>query len=399
MYVLALDISNGRSYCVLYHNQTCLFSDWILHNQTGFSKLLSVIRGCERVPEIVFEATGVYSRVMESFCHHQQLPYCLLNPLEARKQTDSLRVNKTDKSDAHKLAQSHYIHQRAKTQRSPSNYQQLRELSRWYQAIDHQMKFTRNQLHLYLVQSFPEHETYFSTLFSEYALKIIAQFPHPQRVQSLSRTQLKNILRKQTGKHASDARALKKAEELIQLAHHSYPAVMADSVESQLVTHWANVLLELVQLKKEVQSRLIEQAQELKEFNVYVSYPGIGELSAALLIAELGDLTRFKTAKQLNAYVGIDIHRYQSGNSGTYDRISKRGNTAARKLLYITITNMIRTQRSAPNHLVNYYYRAKEKPHAKKHKVVMIGCIDRFLKSIHYLTHHGKLYDYKLSPQ
>ena len=122
-------------------------------------------------------------------------------------------------------------------------------------------------------------------------------------------------------------------------------------------------------------------------------------MTAALLIAELGDLTRFDNPKQLNAYVGIDIQRYQSGNSGTYDRISKRGNTFARKILFNTVNNMIRAQKSGPNHIVDYYYRAKEKPRTKKHKVALIGCIDRFLKSIHHLVFLGQLYDYNLSPQ
>jgi hypothetical protein len=60
---------------------------------------------------------------------------------------------------------------------------------------------------------------------------------------------------------------------------------------------------------------------------------------------------------------------------------------------------MIRTQKAGPNHIVDYYYRAKEKPRAKKHKVALIGCMDRLLKSIHYLVLHGQLYDYELSPQ
>ncbi|MFC4774474.1 IS110 family transposase, partial [Ruoffia tabacinasalis] len=81
------------------------------------------------------------------------------------------------------------------------------------------------------------------------------------------------------------------------------------------------------------------------------------------------------------------------------DKISKRGNTFARKTLYLVITNMIHSQKSGPNHIVDYYYRAKKQPHAKKHKVVLIACMDRFLKSIHYLVLHGKLYDYDLSPK
>ena len=69
---------------------------------------------------------------------------------------------------------------------------------------------------------------------------------------------------------------------------------------------------------------MINLAQELKCYEIIQSIPGIGELTAAMLIGELGDITYFKTNKQLNAYVGIDIKRYQSGNTHCKDTINKR---------------------------------------------------------------------------
>lgn len=72
--------------------------------------------------------------------------------------------------------------------------------------------------------------------------------------------------------------------------------------------------------------------------------------------AELGDITRFDNHKQLNTFIGIDIRRFQPGESLNYDKISKCGNTSARKTLYVVITNMVRSQTSGPNHIVDYYY-------------------------------------------
>ena len=399
MDVLALDISNGRSYVVLYKDHICQFEKEVKHNQDGFTKILELIESCETTPEVVFEATGAYSRVVETFCQNNDLKYSLLNPLEARKQTDSLRVNKTDISDAHKLAQTHYVYTRRDTLPFEESYQEMRQFSRWYEINEQEIKHARNQLHVCLTLSFPEYEVYFTNISSEFALEMIRLFPHPDSIKPLSRTRMRNLILQSTSKNISKERALKKAEELISLAKQSYPAVLQQSIETRLTAHWADQLLQLILLKKQLQEELIEHAQQFKEFYIYKSFPGIGDVTAALLIAELGDITRFDTPKQLNAYVGIDIQRYQSGNSGTYDRISKRGNTLARKILFIVVSNMIRSQKAGPNHIVNYYYRAKEKPRAKKHKVAVIGCMDRFLKSIHYLVLHGQLYDYKLSPQ
>lgn len=56
----------------------------------------------------VFEATGVYSRRLQAFFEDNSYAYTRLNPLESKKQLDSLRVRKTDKIDAEKLANQSY---------------------------------------------------------------------------------------------------------------------------------------------------------------------------------------------------------------------------------------------------------------------------------------------------
>lgn len=59
--------------------------------------------------------------------------------------------------------------------------------------------------------------------------------------------------------------------------------------------------------------------------------------SAVRLMAEIGDITRFANNKQLNAYVGIDIRRFQSGKTFYKDKINKRGNKHLGKLLFLII--------------------------------------------------------------
>ncbi|WP_025479300.1 IS110 family transposase, partial [Enterococcus faecium] len=107
-YILALDVSMGHSYSVLYKDDTCLFEDEIEHTQRGFHALLEEIQHLPERPLIVFEATGIYSRPVEKFFQDHHFSYCLLNPLEAKKQMEesTLRSWKTDKSDAHRLAQT-----------------------------------------------------------------------------------------------------------------------------------------------------------------------------------------------------------------------------------------------------------------------------------------------------
>ncbi|HAR0589305.1 TPA: IS110 family transposase, partial [Enterococcus faecium] len=98
-YILALDVSMGHSYSVLYKDDTCLFEDEIEHTQRGFHALLEEIQHLPERPLIVFEATGIYSRPVEKFFQDHHFSYCLLNPLEAKKQMEenTLCSWKTDK--------------------------------------------------------------------------------------------------------------------------------------------------------------------------------------------------------------------------------------------------------------------------------------------------------------
>ncbi len=113
-------------------------------------------------------------------------------------------------------------------------------------------------------------------------------------------------------------------------------------------------------------------------------------------MGELGDISRFDNSNQLNAYVGIDIRRHHSGTYAGQDHINKRGNPIARKLLYFTIGNMIRQQHVNPNHIVEYYYRLKEKrPYPKLNKVAMVACMNKTLKCLLSMIKHHEKYHYR----
>lgn len=147
----------------------------------------------------------------------------------------------------------------------------------------------------------------------------------------------------------------------------------------------------------ELSKQIVKIAKSLKELQSFTSFPGIGEISAALLLGELGDLSRFSSSKKVNAYIEIDIRRYQSGSFLGNDHINKRGNSNARRVLYLIVINMLKQQRWGPNHIVEYYYKLKEPPYSKKHKVTMIACINKLIKCLYSLALKGTLYDYHLA--
>src|SRR5699024_10650020 len=97
--------------------------------------------------------------------------------------------------------------------------------------------------------------------------------------------------------------------------------------------------------------------------------PGIQQTTACRLIGEMGDIRRFKSNKQLNAFVGIDIARYQSGNIHYKDHINKRGNKRLRGILFFMIVSMLGTSRKESNHIVDYYYKLNQ-----NHQCELVVC-------------------------
>lgn len=197
-YVLALDVSMGKSYKVLYEDDCCLFEGEILHTRFDFDHLLQEIQQLSETPSIVFESTGIYSRVIETFYQNNHLSYCLLNPLEAKKQLDNgLRVLKTDKHDAHRLAQTHWQYERKIKQHQSTIYEDAHDLARFYQEIEAEIKRLRMYLHAALQLCFPELENLFSSRLSKLSLNLIELFPHPEYLAGFSQTQVKIILKKE----------------------------------------------------------------------------------------------------------------------------------------------------------------------------------------------------------
>ena len=88
--------------------------------------------------------------------------------------------------------------------------------------------------------------------------------------------------------------------------------------------------------------------------------PGIAETTATSIIGELGDIRRFKSANQINAFIGIDLKHYESGDFLGQEHITKRGNPYARKILYKCIHNIASASHTNPCHIADFYEKRKK---------------------------------------
>ncbi|MGS4034926.1 transposase, partial [Staphylococcus pseudintermedius] len=108
----------------------------IQNNQNGYRYLKNYIKHLDSL-FILFESTGIYSRGMKHFCEIHKIDYLEMNPLEAKFKMSSLRLWKTDKSNAHKLALLAFRMKDSKVQRHPEEiYFELRERARFHLEME-----------------------------------------------------------------------------------------------------------------------------------------------------------------------------------------------------------------------------------------------------------------------
>lgn len=391
--VFGIDVSKASSEVAILVNGEKVHGYTMPNDTIGFARLLDDLKAVHQ-PEIIFEATGVYSRRLQTFLEDNGYAYTRLNPLEAKKQLDSLRVRKTDKIDAEKLARSQFILNRKPTYVQEEVYQQLRDLSRFYQNLTEDIVRVKNRLHKVLQVTFPELENILSTPTGEQYWNLVMAFPYKEFVLCLTQSKLMDIIRQSTSKRISEKRVAYLVEKLIELAKQSYGAVKKTSPMIEEVRYYAQELLRLTERRQSVLDEMVTLAQPLPEYDILLSIPGIAETTATSLIGELGDIRRFQSANQINAFIGIDLRHYESGNFLAKEHITKRGNPYARKILFKCIHNIASASHTNPCHIADFYEKRKRQSQTASTKPHTIASIHRLIRTMYYLITHNKLYDY-----
>ena len=391
--VFGIDVSKASSEVAIVINGEKIHGYTMPNDAIGFTRLLDDLKTVQK-PEIIFEARGVYSRRLQAFLEENGYAYTQLNPLEAKKQLDSLRVRKTDKIDAETLAISQFVLNRKPTYIQEEVYQELRDLSRFYQNLTEDIVRTKNRLHKVLQVTFPEMENILSTPTREQYWNLVMTFPYKDFVLELSKDELLEGIRQSTSKRISNKRVAYLAQKLAALANQSYCAVKKNSPILEEVRYYAKELLRLSEQRQAVLEQMVELAQPLPEYEILLSIPGIAETTATSMIGELRDIRRFQSANQINAFIGIDLRHYESGNFLAKEHITKRGNPYARKILFKCIHNIAAASHTNHCHIEDFYEKRKRQSQTTSTKPHTIASIHRLIRTMYYLITHNKLYDY-----
>ncbi|MCH3922236.1 IS110 family transposase [Limosilactobacillus sp.] len=391
--VFGIDVSSKTCNVAVVVNEHLVDEAKLSLDMVGFNQLKAALDAYTD-PEVVFEATGVYSRRLERFLTDNGYQFVRLNPLQARIELTSFRYNKTDVNDAQNLAySSFYRHHRLTSPEAPV-YQNLRDLNRFYQNVTNDVVRLKNRLHKILQLTFPELEQLLSVTDGEFYWQIVVHYAHPSFVLLESEKQIITFLASVSKKKVTSVYLQRIAHRLVGLSKQAYPAVTADSPKVMELCYYAQQLIDGNQQKAALIEQMVAIAKELPEFQNLISIPGFGETTVVTLIAEFGDIRRFKSSNAMNAFVGIDFRHYESGKFVAKDTISKRGNAIARKLLYKAVLNCVIASHYHPNHIGDFYQKRKKQSSSPQTKKIAISAIHRLIRTMYHLVKNDQFYDY-----
>jgi len=300
------------------------------NDRDGFDQLLAFLSRLDGPVTVGLEATGHYWLSLYSLLAEANYDLVVLNPLQIHAfRRSGIRKRKTDRYDALWIADYIRISQQRLTATVQPALVQLRELTRFRAGLTEQIGECKQKVITILDRVFPEYETLFSSVFIQSSRQLLAEALSPQEFAELDLSELSQLLQQASrGRHGQA-----KAEEIQALARRSVGVgFLTDALRVQM----ACLLQQLDLLESQCQQLDAEIEAMLAEVPQFItSIPGVGSITGATILAEIGDVHRFDSPEKLVAYAGIDPVVYQSGQFEAKEtRMSKRGSPYLRHALW-----------------------------------------------------------------
>lgn len=387
--VAGIDVGkNFSEMAVLSPSNKCVFRIKILHNSSSsVEKAVELLNRVEKdfsvKPVVVMESTGHYHKILFTFLSKSGFAVSVINPL----QTDSIknltiRKVKNDKLDALKLALLYRFQELRTTNIPDEDLDCLRSLCRQYFNIVDEITAYKNRFVCVLDQIMLNFTDVFDDVCSSTAFAVLEKYPTPAMILKADRNTLIGIISKSSRRTTGWAAA--KYELLVSKAREFEPLSLPTPANLAMLEVNMSMIRSLSDALKRIITAIqdllaADASRDLPVLNLTIellcSIPGIGFISAATILAEIGNFSVFPKPKKLAAYFGIDPSVRQSGQfEGTQNRISKRGSRLLRRVLFIIALTNIRKKRGGIqyNPVLHDFYHKKC---ANKPKMVAVGAV------------------------
>ena len=377
MYIVGIDIGKN-------HHEASIVSPE--GKQIGHSlRFATTHKGADSLMSFIFnnignsscifgmEATGHYWYPIYSFLKARGYTIYVINPI----QSDSLRKmyirqTKNDSIDSFLIAEVIRFGQFTTTSMADENILAMRQLCRYRDSVISSRTEIKLRISTIMEQIFPEYEKQFSSLWLSTSMGILEKYLTPENIENAPIDELFEIIKDKSHNRLT----MKKAISIREAAADTFGIKIAqDAFSFQL----KQLIDRMNFLDKQIEALDCQILEYYEKFDCYLhTIPGIGMIAAATILAEIGDINRFKSSSALVAFAGIDPTVRQSGEfSSTHNHMSKRGSPYLRHAIFLAATTC-----SFHNSPLNAYY--KKKRDQGKHHLTATGAVARKLTSVIY---------------
>ena len=376
MYFIGIDISKYKHDCCIISaaDQKVVSKVTIKNNKAGFDELLTIINSLSNPEDIRigFESTAHYALNLELFLESSLLTFMEVNPvlISEYKKSKTLRRTKTDSVDCESIARWLMTVEYKPHSKGFYHAYSLKSLTRLRDRLIRQRSFYLVKITNVLDHTFPEFKPFFNERLSKTALYLLENYGSAEkmaRMNSVSYEKLRSISR---GKFSPQQFiALKELAANTVGVNNSIFDVELNS----LLILYKTLVTEINTLEKEI-NLLIEEVHPH-----YLSVPGIGSISAAIIYSEYGDISNFDNPGQMLAFAGIEPGINESGTESHGGRMVKRGSSQLRYALINCCLPLIRFDMT----FATYY--AKKRAEGKPHRVAITHVAKKLIRVIYAL--------------
>lgn len=334
--------------------------------------------------KVGLEATGHYSNNILNFLTSKGFNVYVINPLQTNlyRKGQSLRKTKTDKLDARFIATMLITDNLKPYSNLSYHISELKSLVRHrFRLIEERSKFKVSLSRLITIV-FPELEKIVWSISQNSILYLLNELPSTKDISSCNLKHLTTLLEKYSkGKYSRD-----KAIEIRDLAKVSI-GTNSPSISFEL----RQVIQTILFLQSQIDEIDKELKKSLDELNSPImSIPGISYVTAAFILAEIGDINNFDSPSKLQAFAGLDPSTYQSGKfTATHSTMVKRGSKYLRWAL-LTATRLVCMRDKTFND-----YKNQKLAEGKHYFVALSHTSKKLIRVIFYLLKTNQTYQFQ----
>jgi transposase len=312
------------------------------HGFNEFWKRICQTMKIYNLEEVVvgFESTGPYGETLIHYLRKRKIDLVQVNPMHTKKlkELNGNSPNKTDKKDPKVIADIIELGY-ALTLVIPEGA--AADLRRLAQARERSIKRRTslwNQIQDNVFVLFPEFLQVMKDVKTKSAQYLLKHYPAPSDLIEYGLAALTSVLKKiSRGKLDK-----KRAKSLYEAAKAS---VGIKEGRESILLEIRNILA-LIEMSDrfiaEIEQKMSYHLEQIPYSRFILSLKGIGEITAAGLIGEVGDFSKFNTISEITKLAGLDLFEISSGKHKGIHRISKRGRPLMRKLLFFAAINVVR---------------------------------------------------------